>query len=146
MKAIKISTLSIVILTMALIISAFQQAEPRTKQQLLEPADLAKTLNDSKSPQPIVYSVGPQAIIKNSIDIGPGKEKDNLKKLKEQLSKLPKNVDIVIYCGRCPFDKCPNIRPEFQLLNDMKFTNQKLLSLQTNVKVDWFNKGYPVSQ
>ncbi|MEP7231614.1 MAG: hypothetical protein ABI691_15235 [Ginsengibacter sp.] len=102
----------------------------------MEPADLAKTLNDIKAKQPYVYSIGPGATIINSIDIGPAQDKENLNKLKQQLSKLPKDADIVIYCGCCPFVHCPNIRPAFTLLNEMKFTNQKLLSLQHNIKVD----------
>ena len=123
-----------------------QKAEPWTQDQLLEPADLAKTINDPNAKQPYIYSIGPGAIIKGSIDIGPAQEKENLAKLKEALSKLPKDANIVIYCGCCPFEHCPNIRPAFQLLKEMKFTNHKLLSLQTNIKVDWIGKGYPVSK
>jgi len=52
----------------------------------------------------------------------------------------------VIYCGCCPFEHCPNVRPAFQLLNEMKFTNQKLLNLSTNLKTDWIDKGYPVAK
>lgn len=122
-----------------------QQTEPWSTKQLLDPADLAKILNDSKAKQPYIYSIGPAATIKGSIDIGPGQDKANLDKLKEQLSKLPKDADIVIYCGCCPFEHCPNIRPAFALLNKMKFTNRKLLSLQHNIKIDWINKGFPVS-
>jgi hypothetical protein len=122
-----------------------QNEEPWSPKQLLDPADLAKTLNDSKAKQPIVYSIGPVATIKGSVDIGPAQDKTNLDKLREQLSKLPKDADIVIYCGCCPFEHCPNIRPAFALLNKMKFTNQKLLSLQHNIKIDWINKGFPVS-
>ena len=137
--------------TIAFIAFAFQSVsaqkvnEPWTQQQLLEPSDLAKVLNNPKSPQPIVYSIGPQAMIKNSIDIGSTMRKDNLKKLQQQLEKLPKNASIVIYCGCCPFNICPNIRPAFQLLKDMKFINPKLLNLSHNIKVDWIDKGYPIS-
>ena len=52
-------------------ISSQGQNDPWTPQQLLAPADLAKVLNNPKAPQPIIYSIGMQAIIKNSIDIGP---------------------------------------------------------------------------
>lgn len=117
--------------------------EPWTENQLMPPAELAKLINDSNAHQPIVFSIGPGAIVKGSIDIGPAQGKENLKKLKEELSKLPKDANIVIYCGCCPFEHCPNIRPAFKLLNKMKFTNHKLLSLQKNIKIDWINKGYP---
>jgi len=140
--------LSLTLIIASLTFTSFKQTqneEPWSPKQLLDPADLAKTLNDFKAKQPIVYSVGPDAIIKGSINIGPAKDKANLDKLKQQLSKLPKDADIVIYCGCCPFEHCPNIRPAFALLNKMKFTSQKLLSLQHNIKIDWINKGFPVS-
>ena len=111
-----------------------QKEEPWTQGQLLDPSDLAKTLNNSKTNQPYIYS------------IGPGQNKENLNKLKEQLSKLPRDANIVIYCGCCPFEHCPNIRPAFTLLNEMKFTNQKLLNLSHNIKMDWIDKGFPVNQ
>lgn len=141
-------------LVLALVVSSLafssfkknQQVEPWTQEQLLNPSDLAKTLNDPKIGQPYIYSIGPGATIMSSINIGPAEDKENLKALKEQLSNLPKDAYIVIYCGCCPFVRCPNIRPAFSLLNEMKFTNQKLLSLQHNIKIDWIDKGYPVSK
>ena len=57
------------------------------------------------------------------------------------LNKLDKNTEIVLVCGCCPFEHCPNIRPSFELMTEMKFTNQKLLNLSHNLKVDWINKG-----
>ena len=81
--------------------------------------------------------------IKNSIDIGPARDSLNIIKFKEQLSKLPKDAPIVIYCGCCPFEHCPNIRPAFALLNEMKFTRHKLLNIEHNIKTDWISKGYP---
>jgi thiosulfate/3-mercaptopyruvate sulfurtransferase len=117
--------------------------EPWTASQLLAPADLAATISDPKAKKPVIICVGPGALIKGSLDMGPAKEKENLEKLKGVLSKLPKNADIVIYCGCCPFEHCPNIRPAFTLLNEMKFTNPHLLDLEHNIKTDWVAKGYP---
>ena len=122
------------------------QKEPWTQSQLLAPADLAKTLNDPNAAQPSIFCIGPQAVIKGSIDIGSTMEKANLSVLKEHLEKLPKDADIVIYCGCCPFSRCPNIRPAFDLLNKMQFTNHKLLNLPQNIKVDWIDHGYPVGE
>lgn len=120
--------------------------EPWSSAQLLPPADLARIINDQKAKQPLIYSIGPGALINGSIDIGPVKEKENLDKFREKLSNLPKDVFIVIYCGCCPFEHCPNIRPGFRLLNEMKFTNHKLLNLDHNIRIDWINKGYPTKQ
>ena len=122
------------------------RTEPWTQSQLLEPSALAKTINNPDAKQPIIFCVGPQAVIKNSIDIGPTRDKANLDKLQARLEKLPKDADIVIYCGCCPFSRCPNVRPAFDLLNKMQFKNQKLLDLKQNVKVDWIDKGYPVGE
>lgn len=122
-----------------------QQTEPWSPDQLMEPADLAATINDPQSPQPLIISVGPGAVIKGSRDNGPASEKANLKKLENELRTVPKDANIVIYCGCCPFVKCPNIRPAFTLLNKMGFTNHKLLNLSHNVKTDWIDRGYPVS-
>lgn len=126
--------------------SSQEQNDPWTQQQLLAPAELAKVLNNPKSPQPLVFSIGMQAIIKGSIDIGPAMRAENLNTLKQKLNKLPKNSQIVIYCGCCPFSRCPNIRPAMELLKNMQFSNYKLLNLPQNVKVDWIDKGYPMNE
>lgn len=125
---------------------SYEGNEPWTAKQLLVPEDLARIINYPAGKQPIIFSIGPDAIIKNSIDIGSVKEKQNLDKLKQELKELSKDASIVIYCGCCPFEHCPNIRPAFKLLNKMKFTNHKLLNLEHNIKIDWLNKNYPVAQ
>jgi len=117
--------------------------EPWTAKQLLVPADLAAIIKDVNAKKPVILCVGPGALIMGSLDLGPAKEKINLEKLKQQLSKLPRETNVVIYCGCCPFDHCPNIRPAFNLLNEMKFSNAHLLNLEHNIRTDWVAKGYP---
>ena len=119
--------------------------EPWTPNQLMQPETLAAIINDSTAAQPLIINMGPVNSIKGAIKIGPAKEKENLNELKKLLSKENKNRAIVIYCGCCPFKDCPNIRPAFSLLTEMKFTNHKLLNLPHNLKVDWINYGYPMS-
>ena len=122
-----------------------QDKEPWTPQQLLDPAELAKTLSDANAPHPTVFCIGPQAVIKNSIFIGPTGSKENLKKFREQVRRLAKDANIVVYCGCCPFSRCPNIRPAFRVLNEMGFTNPRLLNLPHNIKADWIDHDYPVN-
>jgi hypothetical protein len=138
-------------LAIAMMVIAFQNnfasaQEPWSKTQLLAPAELNKIINNPKAPKTYIYSIGYQAVIKNSIDIGAGGNKNNQNKLKQQVSKLPKDANIVIYCGCCPFATCPNVRPVFQMLTDMGFKNHKLLDLKQNIKVDWIDKGFAVKK
>jgi hypothetical protein len=131
----------------ALIMIGFQQCNAQkpenwTKDQLIEPAALAQTLQTNKG-IPLIYSVGPGAVIPNSIDIGMTQNEKNLEKFKEAISKLPRNSNIVIYCGCCPFEHCPNVRPAIAVLKEMNFTNFHLLNLPHNIKTDWIAKGYP---
>jgi hypothetical protein len=63
--------------------------------------------------------------------------------LKRASANVPKNADIVIYCGCCPMDKCPNVRPAYRALKELGFTNVRVLSLPTNIHTDWDSKDYP---
>jgi hypothetical protein len=126
---------------------SFQQCSAQkpvnwTADQLIEPSVFAKTIESNKD-LPLIYCVGPGVVIPHSIDIGMTDDEKNLAKFKDSLSKLPRNSNIVIYCGCCPFDRCPNVRPAIALLQQMKFTNYHLLNLPHNIKTDWIAKGYP---
>jgi thiosulfate/3-mercaptopyruvate sulfurtransferase len=117
--------------------------DPWTQGQLLSPADLAVVINNPQAKKPLIFCVGPGALVKGSLDMGPAQVKENLEKFKTALDKLPRDTDIVVYCGCCPFEHCPNIRPAFAMLNEMKFSHTHLLNLEHNIRVDWVNKGYP---
>lgn len=116
-----------------------------TDKQLMEPSVLAQYISSQKN-VPIIISVGPGALIPNSIDAGMASTPEGLEKLKTELKKMDKNQQLVIYCGCCPFEHCPNIRPAIELVKTMNFTNYYLLDLSHNIKIDWINKGYPVKK
>jgi thiosulfate/3-mercaptopyruvate sulfurtransferase len=119
-----------------------QNPENWTAEQLIEPAQLAERLQTGKN-VPLILCVGPGALIPNSVDIGQAKEKENLEKLTSSLKSYKRDTAIVVYCGCCPFEHCPNVRPAIALLNDLHFTNYKLLNLPHNLKADWLDKGFP---
>ena len=121
-----------------------QNPENWTSKQLIEPSELAQVIQSGKD-LPVIISVGPGAVIPNSIETGMAKDKDNLDTFKNRLTALPKDAKIVIYCGCCPFEHCPNVRPAIAVLKEMKFTNYRLLDLPKNIKADWIDKGFPVS-
>lgn len=126
-------------------ISIAQNPVNWTPEQLMAPSELSTIIKDNKQ-VPVIFSIGPGAVIPHSKDMGMIKEAENMKEFKEQLARLPKDTQLVVYCGCCPYEHCPNVRPAIQLLKDMNFTNYKLLDLPHNIKVDWINKGYPVEK
>jgi thiosulfate/3-mercaptopyruvate sulfurtransferase len=113
-----------------------------TAEQLMEPETLAAKLKSGEN-LPVIFSVGPAAVIPHSIDMQAAHESQNLEALRKRLSGMSRDTPVVVYCGCCPFEHCPNVRPAIQLLKDMQFTNYKLLNLQKNIKADWIDKGYP---
>src|SRR5437867_13407603 len=74
-----------------------QGNEPWRTDQLIEPSALAGILNDSSIKQPMLYSIGYGGGIRNSIIEGPAKDSINLLKWKNELEKLPRDANIVIY-------------------------------------------------
>lgn len=134
------------LVSLVLIQVSWKNAEPWRPDQLLEPGDLANTILTPEAAKPLIISIGPAASIKTSVGVGPAGEAENLAKLEKLLAKEPKNRAIVVYCGCCPFKNCPNVRPAFTKLNELGFTNHKLLNLSKNLKTDWIDKGYPVAE
>ncbi|ANE52702.1 rhodanese-like domain-containing protein [Flavisolibacter tropicus] len=122
-----------------------QNPENWTAKQLIEPSDLATAINGKKD-IPVIISVGPGATIPNSVAIGMVNSQEGLDKLKVQLKEVAKDKKIVIYCGCCPFEHCPNVRPAINALKEMKFTQYYLLNIPHNIKKDWIDKGYPVTK
>ena len=118
--------------------------EPWSEKELKDPAELAATIKDAKAVKPVVFNIGPLDQIKGAIAIGPAGDNKSLAKLKQHLAKLPKDQEVIIYCGCCPFRRCPNVRPAFQVLKKLKFTNARLLNLPTSLNADWVSKGYPM--
>ena len=125
--------------------SWIRQTDPWTPSQLMEPADLAVIINHPAGHPPLVICVGPSGLIKGSVDAGPAQEPAGLAKLRALLGKEDRDREVVIYCGCCPFNHCPNIRPAFTLLNEMHFTHARLLDLSHNIRTDWIDHGYPVN-
>ncbi len=115
---------------------------------LIQPGDAAAELA-AKGAKPVVLHVGFNVLyrskhIPGSIYAGPAARPEGLAALRAAVEKLPRNREIVVYCGCCPWDHCPNIRPAMELLRQMGFTRAKALYTPVNFKVDWIDHGYPV--
>ncbi len=123
-----------------------ERENPWNEDQLMEPARLASMLKDSSAELPLIYCVGPSALIPESKGFGEAHKDSALAAFKSQLQKLSKDTSLVIYCGCCPFEDCPNVRPAFSLLEEMGFQEHRLLNLSTSLKADWMDKGYPTRE
>jgi len=113
---------------------------------LVQPPDLAAQLA-GKGARPAVFMVGPNVLYRSkhlpgSVYAGPGQSEAGLAMLKAEAGKLPRDREVVLYCGCCPWDHCPFIRPAMNLLKEMGFTKAKALYLDTGFKGDWLDKGY----
>ena len=66
------------------------------------------------------------------------------KRSKVAAGKLPRDREIILYCGCCPWGNCPNVKPAVELLKQMGFTHVKAMFVESNFAKDWIDKGYPV--
>ena len=117
----------------------------------MEPAQLAKMLTDKYLSVPKVVFVGFRSLyagghVPDAVFHGTAANEQGLGELKSWAAQLSRSSDLVIYCGCCPMDKCPNLRPAYTALSNMGFKNVRVLLLPTSFAVDWADKGYPMQK
>jgi len=122
-------------------------SDPWSASQTVQPADLLKELSESKSAPTVVF-VGFKRLytsghIKGAEYHGTAGSEAGLMELKAWASSLPRSTNLVIYCGCCPMERCPNLRPAFSALRELGFTKLRVLILPTDFAADWADKGYP---
>lgn len=118
---------------------------------LLQPAELATVLADSMAPQPLLLHVGVRVLyragaIPGSRYVGPGSDAAGLDAMLAAVHGEPRDRDIVIYCGCCPVEHCPNMKPAFAAMRGAGFTNVKALMIERDFDRDWADRGYPVEK
>jgi thiosulfate/3-mercaptopyruvate sulfurtransferase len=119
--------------------------------QLVQPEDLVNTLKSAKSSKPLIIQVGfrvlyLQAHVPGSEYTGPASSAEGIRQFRKRVEALPRTQSIVLYCGCCPWDKCPNVNPAYKELRAMGFTNVRVLYIADNFGKDWVDKGYPVAK
>jgi len=151
-----IKTRTIIVITALLTISfattlsAFQASAIPTAR-LIQPEDLVKILQNPTATKPLLIQAGShvlyaQAHIPGSEYIGPAANDAGLQQLRKRVDSLPRNKFIVLYCGCCPWNHCPNVKPADDALSAMGFTNVKILYIADNFGANWVDKGYPVAK
>jgi hypothetical protein len=123
-------------------------ANPWNASQVIQPATLAKELarpagRDLKILQVGFRTLYEQGHIPGALYCGPASRQRGIARLKRCLARIPKTADIVLYCGCCPWQECPNIRPAFKTLKAMGYTHVEVVEIKQNFGHDWKARSYP---
>jgi thiosulfate/3-mercaptopyruvate sulfurtransferase len=119
--------------------------------QLMPPEELVPLLGKTGADKPLVLQVGPHVFYAEAHPpgaeyAGPGNQESGLQALRDRVKTLPHDRFIVLYCGCCPWKKCPNVHPAYQQLTSLGFHNVKVMYIADNFGKDWVAKGYPVEK
>ena len=132
------------------ILGAAGQAASFPASALINPEDLVATIRAGNE-IPLMIQVGShvlyeQAHIPGSEYIGPAASEAGVQQLRKRVGSLPRTKSIVLYCGCCPWNHCPNVKPAFDALQAMGFTSVKVLFIADNFGANWVDKGYPIAK
>lgn len=144
--------LSILVMAMAGVAAVSREAADfGAGTKFVQPAELAKELSNAKGTKPTILYVGPRFLfrgghIPGAVFHGQAVNPDGLREMKQWVEGLPRTQSIVLYCGCCPWDHCPNIRPAAEALEELGFKQFRVLQIATDFKTDWIGEGYPVEK
>jgi thiosulfate/3-mercaptopyruvate sulfurtransferase len=130
--------------------SATVSPEWRYARQI-SPAELAKKISGPAKMRPVVLQVGFKVLydgghIPGAIFAGPASTAEGLAKLKAVAENIPHNKEVILYCGCCPWEKCPNIHPAYGELRRMGFSRLVVLLIPQDFAHDWIGQGFPVAR
>ncbi|MGA8875905.1 MAG: rhodanese-like domain-containing protein [Candidatus Korobacteraceae bacterium] len=153
-KIVKAAFILVAVLLLSFLTASGQTAQsalPPGSPQLITPEDLVKTLQAKKGTKPLIFNVGPyllyvQAHIPGSEYLGAASTPHGLASLRDRVKPLSPKTFIVLYCGCCPWNHCPNVAPAYAELQKLGFSNVKVLYIANNIGMDWVDKGYPVAK
>jgi thiosulfate/3-mercaptopyruvate sulfurtransferase len=126
--------------------------DPWSASQTVLPDALAAELSSKEqAKKPIVVCVGFRPLyqgahIPGASFHGAGSTPKGIDDLKDWARAVPHAGKLVLYCGCCPLQRCPNLKPAFLTLRDMGFTNLRVLLLPNDFNTDWIEKGYAVEK
>ena len=127
------------------------EPSPIPAADLINTQDLVKILQSPKGERPLLIYVGfrfpyTQAHLPGSEYYGPAANEAAVQQLRKRVEGLARSRFIVIYCGCCPWSRCPNVKPAYEALHNLGFTKLKVLYIPDNLGTDWVNRGYPVEK
>jgi hypothetical protein len=118
---------------------------------MIDPEELARILQARGDEKPLILQVGvrflfKEAHIPGAEYIGPASKEDGLRQLMHRVESLARSKPVVLYCGCCPWSRCPNVKPAYEALHSMGFTHVKVLRIEENFGTNWVAKGYPTAK
>lgn len=125
---------------------------PWTAAETVSPADLVSEIaRTGEAGKPVVVCTAPAFLYRNghvpgALFHGPASSASGLEDLKNWAQTMSRSANVVLYCGCCPMEECPNVKPAFTALRDLGFTRLRVLILPNNFGTDWVDKGYPVEK
>lgn len=127
------------------------EQDPWTADQVMTPASLVKELSREASTRPAVACVAFDflyrgAHVPGAVFLGPGRDPNAIATLTKWARELPSDQEVVLYCGCCPWSRCPNIRPAYRALADLGFKRVRVVRIDRDFGRDWVTKGYPVEK
>lgn len=113
--------------------------------------ELAKKISGPASARPVVLQVGFKVLydgghIPGAIFAGSASTPEGLTKLRAVAEKISRSKEVILYCGCCPWEKCPNIHPAYDALRRMGFTRLVVLLIPEDFAHDWIGQGFPVAR
>lgn len=110
------------------------------------PAQLLAERLAGKSP-PAVISVSNawlygQAHVRGARHFGDPGSPAGREQLSRAFARLPKDRELVLYCGCCDFTDCPNVRAGYSLARQVRPEGLRVLYLPTSLYPDWVERGY----
>jgi thiosulfate/3-mercaptopyruvate sulfurtransferase len=117
----------------------------------ISPTELAKKISGPAKMRPVVLQVGFKVLydgghIPGAIFAGPASTPEGLAKLRAVARRIPRSKEVILYCGCCPWEKCPNIHPAYDALVRMGFARLVVLLIPQDFAHDWISQGFPLAR
>lgn len=127
------------------------QANSIPTASLMQPAELAKFIQGNAPEKPLIVQVGSRVLyeeahIPGAEYIGPASSPEGREQLRQRLQSVSRRKVVILYCGCCPWSHCPNVKPAWELVQSLGFSNAKVLYVANNFGADWVDKGYPTAK
>jgi len=118
---------------------------------IIEPEELARILQSPSGEKPLIFQIGFRMLYKSAHIpgaeyLGPASKDEGLQQLRQRVASLGRSKSIVLYCGCCPWVHCPNVKPAYEALRALGFTQVKVLRIEETFGTNWVAKGYPTAK